>query len=128
MGAILCTCPKQVFVFADGGVQFFESAQEAAQWVEAIDVEAGEYSAFVRLDAELLDARIVDQTRVILEASGRRDRELLVGLLESARTENHTFSSDPADPETVADELRVAEWEARWPKGLAGQTTARRGA
>jgi len=105
-----------VFVFADDGVSFFQTTEEAAGWVEAIDIEAGVYKAFIRLDGERLEPRILDQSRVLLEASGHRDSELLVELLEQERVSHRTFKSDSAQPASVANELLHKDWEARWPK------------
>jgi hypothetical protein len=104
-----------VFVFADDGVSFFRSAEEAAGWVEAIDVDAGEYQAFIRLDGERLVPHVLDQAKVVLEASGHRDPDGLVELLERERGTG-AFSSNPAQPESVANELLLGDWEARWPK------------
>jgi hypothetical protein len=105
-----------VFVFADDGVSYFQTAEEAAGWVEAIDVEAGEYKAFIRLDGERLEPRILDPSTVLLEESGQCDPGLLVELLERERVSHRTFTSDSAHPANVANELLLGNWEARWPK------------
>ena len=52
---------------------------------------------------------------MVLEASGHRDPEGLVELLERERSTGR-FTSDPAQPESVANELLLGDWEARWPK------------
>lgn len=105
-----------VFVFADDGVSFFLTAEEAAASVEAIDIEAGEYKAFIRLDGETLEPRILDHSQVLLDASGHRDTELLVRLLEREHVAHRTFTSDPAQPASVANELLLGSWEGRWPR------------
>ena len=61
-------------------------------------------------------SRILDQANAVLGASGHRDPEALVELLERERVSNCGFTSDPAQPESVANELLVGDWEARWPK------------
>jgi hypothetical protein len=63
-----------------------------------------------------LEPRILDQSQVLLEASGHRDPELLVELLERERVSHRTFTSDSAQPASVANELLLRHWEARWPK------------
>lgn len=105
-----------VFVFADDGVQFFRSIDEAAGWVEAIDVEAGVYEAFVGLDGERLLPRVVEEFQVVLEPSGSPDPDALVTLLERARDSYGGFTSDPTEPRSVANELLAQVWEMRWPR------------
>jgi hypothetical protein len=116
-----------VFVFADDGLSYFQTAEEAAGWVEAIDVEAGEYKAFIRLDGERLEPRILDPSTVLLEESGQCDPELLVELLERERVSHRTFTSDSAHRErrqrVAARELGSTLAQAA---RLAGPTNARR--
>ena len=105
-----------VFVFADDGVQFFRNVDEAAGYVEAIDVEAGVYEAFVRLDGERLLPRVVDQFRVVLEPSGDLDPDGLIALLEKASDSHGGFASDARQPVSVANELLAQDWATRWPR------------
>ena len=52
------------FVFAADGVTFFRTVEEAAGSVEAVDVENGEYEAFVSLTGEPLRPEILDEINV----------------------------------------------------------------
>ena len=73
---------------------------------------------------------IFDQAKVVLEASGHHDPEALVELstssYSSGSVSNCGFTSGSAQPESVANELLVGDWEARWPKwpGWTGDRTA----
>lgn len=105
-----------VFVFADDGVEFLQSIDEAAAYVEAIDVEAGVYEAFICLDGQRLLPRVVEEFRVVLEPSGSLDPDGLVALLTRARDSCGGFTSNPTQPHAVANELLARAWRTRWPR------------
>jgi len=92
-----CSSSPMTALTSSGG------AEDAAERVKAIDVEGGEYKAFIRLGGERLMPHVFDHAKVVLEPSGQRDPESLVELLDRERSTGG-FSSDPAEPESVANE------------------------
>lgn len=107
---------RGVFVFAEDGVQFFRTIALAAGYVEAVDAEEGVYEDFITLDGERLVPRALDATNVRLERSGEDAGERLLELLQRESSTRHSWTSDPTDPVSVANELLTFQWESRWPK------------
>ena len=104
-----------MFVIArDGDVHLFKTVSAAAGWVEAIDVEDGEYVGFYRLDGERLDVSVNDDV-VRLEPSGVRDVAELSATLRSL-AERNGYTGDDPDPVAVANEVFANEWLNRWPR------------
>ncbi len=73
----MATCGGAVFAFdRDGDLAVFASVDEAADWLEATDVEDGEYDVLYAMDGRVLAARSQDQ-QVILSVTDRRDEAAL---------------------------------------------------
>jgi hypothetical protein len=111
---------ERVFMFADDGLSLFRSAEEAASYMEWIDVEDGVYEALFTMRGERLVPQPKGRNSVRLEASGEVDTDALTSMLSRERDLRGTFSADPDDPLAVAEELAKREqawrWEHRWPK------------
>jgi hypothetical protein len=58
------------FVFAEDGVDFYQTIEEAARSIEAVDVEDGVYEAFFTRAGEPLRPEILDEIKVDLRPSG----------------------------------------------------------
>ena len=110
----MVTSGRAVLSFDDtGDVWVFASLQDAASWMEAVDVEAGEYDAGVFTH----DGHIVEVTtlgdRTVLDVRPERDEPRVWALLAEGRP--------GLSPTTSEDVLRFVneqlrwEWERRWP-------------
>lgn len=99
----------------DGDVLVFDSVDGASSYVEAVDVEDGEYESFFTVDGQPLTPKIERDDSVRLIAKGPPD---LPGLVERLRglQERNRFVSNPEDPPGVANEYFRKEWERRWPR------------
>ena len=105
-----------VLVFdRDGEVTAFPRLDNAAGWLESIDVLDGEYVCAFTLDGHVVEITGVHGGPVSLRVTVERDdtglRELL--LRSQARM---GFVSDVDDLVSVANELMRQEWEHRWPR------------
>jgi hypothetical protein len=103
----------------DGDVELFKTRTEVTYWVEAVDVEAGEYTGCFSIEGELLHLA-VDDGRVDIKASGIFDPEGLSSQLRLLAERNGYRGDDP-DPRLVADEVFADEWNRRsprWPNWL----------
>ncbi len=99
----------------DGDLDIFVSVTAAAQWMEAIDVEAGEYSAAFSPDGTVLEISTSGDD-VVLRLTGRRDRLGLEDLLGPYQSRLDSTASDQVDPGAFADAWLRREWDRRWPK------------
>jgi hypothetical protein len=111
----------RVFMFADDGLSLFSSVADAAAYMEWVDVEDGVYEALFTVDAERLVPHPLDKYMVRLEPSGEVDIGALASMLRRERDRRGTFTADPDDPPTVAQELyereqawRTSRWSRRW--------------
>jgi hypothetical protein len=112
-----------VFMFADDGVSYYPSAEDAAVDMEWVDVEGGAYEAMFTVRAERLVPHPLDKYMVRLEPSGEVDIDSLTSMLRRERDRRGTLTADPNDPPAVAQELdeqerawRSSRWSRRWPK------------
>ncbi len=106
--------PRGVFVFdRDMHVSFFQSLDEAAEGLEAIDVDDGEYEIFA------FDGRTVTPTShdgvVKLRLTEGHDDSGLRSRLQQCQQLGR-FAGAVDDPEAIANELLAMEWAARWPR------------
>jgi hypothetical protein len=104
-----------VFVFdTSGNLHVFASGDHAAGWLEAVDVDLGEYAAAHLLDGTVLELSTAGETVVLR----RTDREELPALMERL----HAYQRAAGRPEDVGDLVAFAnevlrdEWEGRWPR------------
>ena len=105
-----------VLVFCrDGDLLVFGTLQDAAGWMESVDVLDGEYEALFTLDGTVVRAGGTLEGPVILTVSELTDVAGLQGRLRQIKP-RMGFRSDPDDPRAVANELLRREWEARWPR------------
>jgi hypothetical protein len=106
---------RAVFVFGDDPQPMvFQSLGDAMGWMEAIDVENGEYDALYTLDGRAIDAS-VSGNQVVLEVTNERnERDVRHRLREAAS--RGLVTSDPEDLGAVANELLRNQWNSRWPK------------
>ena len=114
---------ERVFMFADDGLSLFPSVQDAAAYMEWVDVEDGVYEALFTVHAERLEPHPREKYMVRLEPSGEVDIDSLTSLLHRERDTRGTFTADPDDPPAVAKELyereqawRASQWSRRWPR------------
>jgi hypothetical protein len=99
-----------VFLFdRDHDLNVFASQAQAEGWMEAIDVEAGEYVAAYRQDGTRLTPTVLDR-RVVLSPTGDVEPEAL-----SVRLQEFAASARSA-PQTTDPEAFAREWLAPRPR------------
>lgn len=106
--------PRVVFVFADVDLNMFPSIADAQDWMEAIDVDDGEYTAALTETGRVLKMR-TDNGLVVLEMTDELDPDLLQRLLR----EHGQAIGQPGieqDPVGFANQTWKLEWEQRWPR------------
>jgi len=104
-----------VFVFdTSGDLNVFASVDHAAGWLEAVDVDLGEYAAAYLLDGTVLELSTAEE-RVILERTDRKD---LTTLMARLRAHQRAVGRPEEDSDLVAfaNEVMREEWEGRWPR------------
>jgi hypothetical protein len=106
---------RGVFVFASNDVTFYRTVTEASGYLERVDVDNGEYAGFFTVDGERLTALPIDEASVSLEPTGMVEPEELMSLLRRAHG-HHVFTSDPGNPQAVAQEMLTWQWRHRWPR------------
>jgi hypothetical protein len=101
-----------VLVFGgDGELIPLPTLAEAAGFIEAIDVLNGEYDAVFTLDGRLVHLSAEeDGGPVMLAVTGQADLPGLQRRLQHAQPRER-FTSDPADPRAVANELLTRAWQ-----------------
>ncbi len=104
-----------VFIFdRDGDLNVFPSLRDAAGWLEAVDVEAGEYKAAFLHDGTVVNVGTSAET-VVLTPTAVRDQRSLCD--EIARYQQRVASApQTVDPLDFANEWLRREWDVRWPK------------
>jgi hypothetical protein len=108
-----------VFVITrDGEYHLLKSPEEAAGWVEAVDVLDGEYEAFVRVTGERL--RVIAEAtpataRVVLEPTGVIDLAYLQGRLHEFASARG-YDGPPEDPRAIANQVFAHQWRNAWPR------------
>lgn len=104
-----------VFVFDnDGDLNVFPSLLAAAGWLEAVDVDAGEYAAAFLHDGTVL-AMGIDRERVVLTPTDTRDAARLDQSLNAYQRRVGGPARDGSALDYANEWLRAA-WEQRWPK------------
>jgi len=98
----------------DGDVELFKTPQEAAGWVEAVDVEDGEYTDCFRVNGERLELDIFKE-EVHVRPTGTYDAAFLSQRLAEL-AERNAYTGDAPDPRTVANEVFAHQWKRRWPR------------
>lgn len=108
-----------VFVITrDGDFHLFKSRDEAAGWVEAVDVLDGEYDDFIRVTGERLRAVAIASpttSRVVLEPTGAIDVEYLQRRLHAYASRNG-YDGLPEHPREIANHVFAHEWRNAWPR------------
>ena len=112
---------RGVFVFADDGLQFFPTQEDAAGYMEWVDMEAGNvYEALFTVEGERLVPRQLDVHRARLQPTSEIDIKSLRSLLRREREERAAFKGDPDDPAAAAREMQEAQMASersrRWPR------------
>lgn len=106
-----------IFMFGDGGPDVRDSVESASNYMEAIDVQNGEYEV-VYDDAGLVYMPEVEGYEVRLVPSDTRDRDDLIRRL-AEYSEMLGLALDPASqdfPVELARSIAASEWSRRWPK------------
>jgi hypothetical protein len=95
----------------------FQSEAEAAGFMEAIDVDDGEYDAAYLVDGTVLLIRILQgrDGPVALERTDQQHREVLLERIRSFQEANG-LPVDVSDLTGFADRLRRQAWARRWPR------------
>lgn len=107
----------------DGWVDFYATASEASQDLEAVDVRDGEYVAVYGLDGEAYDLGLTGKPHhevPVLTATGQRDPVRLQGLLHAAQQHAPSWVTS-TDPATFVNARAMHDWERRrlrWPSWL----------
>jgi hypothetical protein len=104
-----------VFVFdREGDLNVFPSLRAASGWLEAVDVDGGEYPAAFLDDGSVVEMSTADQC-VVLTATATRDLPRLDRLLTEYQHRVGTGVGGGSARDFANDWLR-AEWEQQWPK------------
>ena len=106
--------PRVVFVFAGVDLNMFPSIADAQDWMEAIDVDDGEYTTALTETGRVIRMR-TENDAVVLELTDELDAELLQRLLR----EHGQAIGEPGielDPVGFANQSWMFEWEHRWPR------------
>jgi hypothetical protein len=112
----MATAGFAVFVFSDDPLpQAFRSLADAEGYMEAIDVENGEYEAIYTLDGRVVTAATASD-RVVLTVSAERDEDDLDGRLREWAKHAPELGDLLEDRVAVANRLLLDEWAVRWPK------------
>ena len=94
---------EPVFIFDGTDLVVCPTIDDAAGYLELVDVQNGEYDGFFTADGERLVARPVGEWNVALERSGDLASRELHDLLRAAH-DRGAFAADPSDPHAVARE------------------------
>ena len=106
---------KPVFVFCrDGEAMPFRSGAEAMGYLEAVDVDDGEYEAAFTFDGYIVSI-CTSANDVILDRTDDRDEAGLHQRLELVRIRDG-LSSPASDITALADEMLHRSWQRRWPR------------
>lgn len=104
-----------VFAFGvEDDLHVFPSEEYAAGWMEAVDVEEGEYAAAYLLDGTVLEFWAAEE-EVFLR---RTDSEDLPALMARLRASQRAAGGpeEVGDLVAFANEVMREEWEGRWPR------------
>ncbi len=104
-----------VFIFdTSGAMSVFASESQAAGWLEAIDVDHGEYVAAYLDDGTVVELAAADE-RVVLRRTNSRD---MPGLMARLRAHQRAIGrpDEVGDLVAFANEILHEEWEGRWPR------------
>ncbi|WP_371406112.1 hypothetical protein OHA10_11215 [Kribbella sp. NBC_00662] len=106
--------PRVVFVFAGLDLNMFPSIADAQDWLEAIDVDDGEYSAALTETGRVIRMGTQDEL-VVLELTDELQPDLLRTLL---REHGQAIGQQgiELDPVGFANASWMREWERRWPR------------
>jgi hypothetical protein len=107
---------EAVLVFdRDEEVMAFPRLEDAAGWMESIDVLDGEYERTFTPDGRVVEITGVRDSPVSLRITTERED---IGLRERLMRSRARmgFASDVDDPVSVANELMRREWELSWPR------------
>jgi hypothetical protein len=108
-----------VFVITrDGDFHLFKSLDQAAGWVEAVDVLDGEYVDFIRVTGERLRAvasASPNAARVVLEPTGVIDLDYLQARLHALASRNG-YDGPAENPREIANQVFANEWRSAWPR------------
>ncbi|GAA1619987.1 hypothetical protein GCM10009744_03470 [Kribbella alba] len=106
--------PRVVFLFDDVDVYMFPSLAWAADWMEAIDVECGEYKAALTETGRVIRTR-AENEEVVLDLTDEVD---LPRLRELLREHGELIGQRgiELDPVGFANRSWKLDWENRWPK------------
>lgn len=108
------TTDRAIFVFtADQDFLAFPSLQDAAGYMEAVDVQAAEYPAIYTDQGNVIEASAAGQT-VALTDTGRNDSSDLT--FRISRYAQMVGVPIPTDRVAFANAVFRAEWKARWPQ------------
>lgn len=103
-----------MFVFAGLDLTMFPSITDAQNWMEAIDVDQGEYTAALTETGRVIRMRTENEA-VVLELTDDLDAEQLRGFLR----EHGQAIGQPGielDPVGFANQSWKIEWDHRWPR------------
>ncbi|WP_410786568.1 hypothetical protein [Kribbella sp. C-35] len=106
--------PRVVFLFDDMDLSMFPSLESAEDWMEAVDVDEGEYTAAMTETGRVIRLR-TENGLVVLELTGEEDLAKLRGLLREYG-ELIGQRGIELDPVGFANRSWQLDWENRWPK------------
>lgn len=104
-----------VFVFGvEDELYVFPFEDYAAGWMEAVDVDDGEYAAAYLLDGTVLEVRAAEEQVFLGRTDGRDIPALLARLQASQRAAGRP--EETGDLVAFANEVMREEWAGLWPR------------
>jgi hypothetical protein len=106
-----------IFMFGDGGPVVRSTTDEASDFMEAVDVENGEYDVVYDESGLILRPRVQDRQVHLLPTESGDYGDLIRRLSEWCQANGVSPDSHSADfPAQVARRISESEWRTSWPK------------
>jgi hypothetical protein len=106
-----------IFMFGDGGPVVRSTTEEASAFMEAVDVENGEYDVVYDESGLILRPQVQDRQVHLLPTESVDLSDLIRRLSEWCQTKGVSLDSHSAAfPAQVARRIAESEWRTRWPK------------
>ena len=106
-----------IFMFGDGGPVVRDTVEHASGFMEAVDVENGEFDAVYDETGLILRPEVENRKVRLLPTESADFDDLIRRLTDWCQTQGASLDSESGDfPIQVARQMAESEWNARWPK------------